>query len=52
MFNKVVKVRQVINLITVMQSMSKSLSLIVEVVKSVMVVVKENDSHPIRSRKI
>ena len=49
--NKVVKIRQVINLITIMQSMSsKSLSLIVVVVKSMMVVVKENDSHPIRSR--
>ena len=40
--NKVLKIRLVINLITLMQSMSsKSLSLIVVVVKSMMVVVKE-----------
>ena len=51
--NKVSKIRLVINLITLMQSMSsKSLSLIVVVVKSMMVVVKEKDSHPIRSRII
>jgi len=51
--NKILKIRLVINLITLMQSMSsKSLSLMVVVVKSMMVVVKEKISHPIRSRLI